>query len=230
MKNALIIGSKSDIAQGLIPLLQKDEWNTYVWYRGMGLDEWDFMEGKWDLFICALGSVAPVGLWHDIGYQAWENCVDSNLLLPLRMLRYYWPDHNPGASVCFLAGPNPNTIMDGYSAYNVSKMALLKLVEQLDHETPDTKFFALGPGTILTKIHKPTLEASWINPKLKRAIEDNYPTNRKIHLVYDCLQWCIEQPKEIIGGRNICTSDDWENLLNRRLEDNPDLFKLRRCE
>ena len=127
-------------------------------------------------------------------------------------------------------------IMDGYSAYNTSKIALLKFVEQADHETKDAKFFALGPGTIVTKIHKATLDAKWPNPKLERAMLDTTVSGpvlkaMKIQKVYDCLKWCISQTKEVVGGRNICVSDRWERegTFKDRLRD-PDMFKLRRYE
>lgn len=228
MKNCIILGSKSDIAQQLQPLLKQDGWKVYGWYREMAFAKWDLI-GKWDLAICTLGSVAPVGLWHEIGYEAWEFCINSNVLLPLRLLRYYWTDHNPGSSVCFFAGSNPNMIMDGYSAYNVGKMALLKAVEQLDHETPDAKFFALAPGIVDTKIHKATLEANWPNPKLAEALREGRST--PIQRIYDCLKWCISQPKKIIGGRNLCVSDPWDQgWLPEWLEANPNLYKLRRTE
>ena len=55
--------------------------------------------------------------------------------------------------------------------------------------------------------------------------------------VHDCLMWSVAQPKNVIGGRNICVSDKWQpptefNVadLPYRLYHNPNLFKLRRVE
>lgn len=121
-----------------------------------------------------------------------------------------------------MAGSNPNMIMDGYSAYNVGKMGLLKAVEQLDHETPDAKFFALAPGIVLTKIHKPS--EGWNNPKLKDA------KSTPIAKIYQCLQWCIAQPKNAVGGRNICVSDDWGDWMAEELIKDTNWLKLRRNE
>ena len=235
MSNCIILGDRSDIAQGLRPLLEQDGWNI----RGIGRSLSHLLSSiqNWDLLLCCMGKVSPVGLWNMLNWHSEEIdiTVQSNLLVPIDRIAAIWNKHNPGASICFLAGSNPNMIMPGYFAYNVSKMALLKAVEQMDAETPDAKFFALGPGTIITKIHKATLDAGWDNPKLKAALDrgEDKPeiVQAKIARVYECLKWCIAQPKEVIGGRNICVSDPWDQgWLERWLKANPDLYKLRRMQ
>jgi NAD(P)-dependent dehydrogenase (short-subunit alcohol dehydrogenase family) len=172
----------------------------------------------------------PVGLWHELDVDRIREGIETNLLTPITLVRLLMSFRNPGASVCFLAGSNPNMIMPGYFAYNVSKMALLKAVEQMDYETPDAKFFALGPGTILTKIHQATLEARWQNPKLEAALNDDADQQPKIQRVYNTLKWCIAQPKEVVGGRNICASDVQLDDMARRLKEDNALWKLRRHE
>lgn len=228
--NCLIVGSKSDIVQGMLPLFEQDGWTLAKWHRGVNR----YLEFHWDLMLVAIGKVAPVGLWHESNAIAWEHGIMSNLLDPMDLLRRNWKWRNPGASVCFMAGSNPNMIMDGYSSYNVGKMALLKLCEQLDHETPDCKFFALNPGTILTKIHKATIDSKWDNPKLEKAMSDEDRDEQiAIRHFYGNMVWCMNEPKEVVGGRNICVSDfikQGPQLLRHRLQENPELFKLRRVE
>jgi len=114
--------------------------------------------------------------------------------------------------------------MAGYSPYNAGKMALLKVCEQLDFETPDAKFFALGPGYVPTKIHKATLDAGWKNERIERGGGTSFEK------IYDCLKWCISQPKEVIGGRNICVSDNYGPELTAKLSLHPSMYKLRRME
>ena len=222
--NCIILGGVSDIAKGLIPLLKADGWNVQRWTRvSNNLHDMP----SWHLIINTLGRVAPVGWWWDQKNLDWEQTVESNLLLPIRLIRTLWDRRRPGASVCWFAGSNPNMIMDGYSAYNVSKMAALKAVEQLDHESKDVKFFALGPGIVLTKIHDASKD--WDNPKLAAAREEG--KSMPISHIYNCMKWAMGQPKEVIGGRNICASDLWGHpLLEALLRENPDVYKLRRYE
>lgn len=226
MNKAIVLGSRSEIARGVIAHLIDDGWEVDGWAKGDMLPL-----SRFDLVLVAMGTVAPVGLWHDINGAAWELGMEVNLLAPLRLLRMLWPQHNQNACVCFLAGSNPQMIMPGYSAYNVSKMAMLKLVEQLDAETPDARFFALGPGTILTKIHQATVAVGWKNPKLEAAMAAAPDKAAQIRRVYECLAWCLQQPKEAIGGRNICVSDAWESgFLGEWLRKHPNGYKLRRNE
>lgn len=48
--------------------------------------------------------------------------------------------------------------------------------------------------------------------------------------IYKTLQWCIAQPKEIVGRRNICVSDLVGTELCERLDGDDSLFKLWRNE
>jgi NAD(P)-dependent dehydrogenase (short-subunit alcohol dehydrogenase family) len=222
MKQTIVLGSNSDIMKGVMPLMIVEGWNVYGWNRHTpGIQNLP----HWDLLVIAIGSVAPVEMWWHTDEYAWEQCVESNLLLPVRLLRRLWHKHNPGATVIWFAGSNPQMIMDGYSAYNVSKMAVLKAVEQFDHENRDTKFVALGPGIVLTKIHQASEE--WSNPKLAAAQANGKST--PFETIWNCMKWCIVQPKSIVGGRNVCVSDDRTNW-RAWLEQDSDMFKLRRLE
>jgi NAD(P)-dependent dehydrogenase (short-subunit alcohol dehydrogenase family) len=218
-----ILGDRSDIAQGLRTLLEADGHEVFGWHRGE-----EFKVTNWNLIISALGTVSPVGLWNKhVPYDKpdpWEETFQSNLLLPVKLLRQLWDSRINNPQVCFLAGSNPKKIMPGYAAYNASKMALLNVVEQMDFETPECKFFALGPGYMDTKIHKPTLDANWPNERIARGKPNS------VEQVYDCLNWCLDQPKEVVGGRNICVSDPYGPELAERLKADSNLYKLRRAE
>ncbi len=196
MKTCLLLGANSDIAKGILPYLEK-EYTVVQWKRG-GL----VPMLKWDVCIITVGAVKPVGLWHSVDKWEWAECVNSNLTTPFMLLRAVWDLRQPDAKVIFFAGSNPQKIMDGYSAYNASKMALIKLVEQLDHETPDATFVAFGPGYVRTKIHKATLDANWPNERIARG-DDGHSMEE----IYNALRFCINAPKNMVGGTNICVSD-----------------------
>ena len=223
-KTAIIIGANSDIAKGIMPMLERDGYELVKWDRS----DRSVVCGDWDLFVSFIGAVKPVGLWHSLKHYDLLWGLNNNAARSFQLLHVVWPAHKPNASVCFFAGSNPQMIMPGYSAYNVGKMALLKLVEQLDFETPDAKFFALGPGIVQTKIHKAS--EGWDNPKLKAAIESGKST--PMEAIYDALMWCVAQDKEVVGGRNICVSDlqGDRDALAQRLRGDDWLFKLRRVE
>ena len=237
MKTAMVIGNRSDIAAGLTKHLHADGWRVWGWNRDTpSLKQYPI---DWELMLIAVGQVTPVGPWMDQNDDEWEECVTSNLLVPVRMLRHFWSRRIPDARVCFLAGSNPQKPMAGYSAYNAGKMALLKVCEQLDFATLDATFFALAPGYMRTKIHPEGRDDF-------AGRGDGMPIER----VYECLKWCLKQPKEVIGGRNICVADPWDQKefnpdipfnmqscwngadknLAEALKNDPSLYKLRRDE
>lgn len=234
MKECLVFGDRSDIAQGLIPLLQADGYNVTGWNRDMPPKYLNRYCPQWDLVLCAIGSVAPVGHWASHTDAQWESAIESNLLLPIRLLRSVWHNHKPDSSVCFLAGANPNRAGINYSAYYTGKMALLKAVENMDAETPDCKMFALAPGIVFTKIHQPTYDSRIVN----QGLEDRRKSGgTSMQDIYDALMWCILEPKSSVGGRNICVSDlclghdaYQDDILGESLISNQSKFKLRRIE
>lgn len=190
MKNCWILGKNSDIFKGIEPLMRKDG------FRFEGSE-------RWEVCLITIGRVAPVGNWWDLEQGAFESCINSNLIEPWKCLHSIWQDRAPNATVIWFSGSNPQGIMDGYAPYNCSKMAVNKLVEQLDHETPDAKFIAFGPGYVRdSKIHKPTLEKGWPNPRIARGDAGN-----SMESIWEAIKWCIEQNKSLVGGKNICVSD-----------------------
>lgn len=214
MKTCLVLGRNSDIYRGIRPMLESDGWRLVELGRGDSARDLP----QWNLCIITMGRVAPVGHWWDLDIAEFRECFDSNLLTPWSLLRDAWQYRAPDATVIWFSGSNPQIIMDGYAPYNAAKMAVNKLIEQLDHETWDAKFVAFAPGYVRdSKIHRATIEKGWPNPRIARGDAGN-----SMATIYRAMKWCIEQPKQVVGGRNVCASDvPFDFPLH-------DSFKLRR--
>jgi len=137
-----------------------------------------------------------------------------------------------GPIVLFFAGGGTNSATVNYSAYTISKIALIKMTELLDTEITDTRFVIVGPGWVKTKIHQSTLDAG-------SKAGDNYDKTRvmlasekctPMEDVLDCCDWLIGSPKEIISGRNFSTVFDlWgSEALELKLIEDSNMYKLRR--
>ena len=162
--------------------------------------------------------------------------VRANFTGQLQIVRELLPARNLNSShgpcVIFFAGGGTNNAVKNYSAYTISKIALIKMCELLDAEIPDTRFTILGPGWVKTKIHQETLRAGKVaGANYQRTLhklesDECTPMER----VLDFLDWAIEQPREVIGGRNFSIVNDlWgTGRLNQQLAATPDMFKLRR--
>jgi len=159
-----------------------------------------------------------------------------NFLNQLRLLHRLLPFRNQNTtekSVLFFAGGGTNNPVNHYSAYTISKIALIKSCELLDSEISDVKFSIIGPGWVKTKIHNSTLLSgeemagkNYLKTKQKLDSDECVPINQ----VIDSFEWVLSQPKKIVGGRNFSTVfDRWGSAeLIKQLLSDENMYKLRR--
>lgn len=191
----------------------------------------------WDVIVMAPGTQGPVTPFADSDFDAWALSVDINFVNQMRMVHALLPGRNInnalGPCVLFFAGGGTNNAVTSYSAYTVSKIALIKMCELLDAEIPDARFAIIGPGWVKTKIHQATLEAgeksagsNYQKTIAKLAGDDCTPMNA----VLDSCDWVINMPKEVISGRNFSTVyDKWGTVeLADLLRKDSNFYKLRR--
>jgi NAD(P)-dependent dehydrogenase (short-subunit alcohol dehydrogenase family) len=185
---AIVISATSDIATEMCVHWAKKGWTLSGTYLSQGanykklmglmklfpcdllnkdsIDETAQLIGKsikgWELIIFAAGSLMPVGSFDQVDIDEWIASIHLNFIHQIRMLRNLLPyrDRQAGEkTVLFFAGGGTNTAVVNYSAYTVSKIALIKMCELLDAEIPDVKFSIIGPGWVKTKIHHATIQA-----------------------------------------------------------------------
>lgn len=230
--NVILLGGNSDIGRELATRYARDGHTVTSWSRTMPQPAPE----PWDLIIVAIGTLNPIGNFFDMEMSEWNHNFIVNFYLPLQLLRILWPHRKPGASVCFFSGAGTSNSAKTYSAYSASKIALFKMTELLDDENDDCKFFILGPGMVRTKIQQQTLDAGERAAnyarvdKFMREGDDLHGAGTSHDRIYDCLNWCVSLPKEVIGGRNIYVPDDFGPALEEKLIDNPRYYKLRRHE
>ena len=191
----------------------------------------------WDLLVVAAGTEEPIGSFFACDEEAWESGIQINALAPLRLVRRLYPLRNRGSapSVAFFSGSGTNNAAPAYSAYCASKIMLIKMCELLDAESADTSFFIVGPGIVRTKIHGQTLcvpdRAGANYRKVVDFLASDNPGSSHDD-IYQCLAWCHQAGKAVVGGRNISlVYDAWRNGgedLAKRLKNAPDFYRLRR--
>jgi NAD(P)-dependent dehydrogenase (short-subunit alcohol dehydrogenase family) len=192
--------------------------------------------GRWDYLILCAGDLQPVGAFADGDFNRWKKSVEVNFLSQLRFVHQLLPWREKKARrrpvVVFFAGSGTNKATKNYSAYTVSKIALIKMCELLDAEVPDVNFVILGPGWVKTKIHQATLDEG------KSAGANYQKTLDKLaghgctpmEAVLDCCDWLIRARRRAVGGRNFsAVFDKWGSpSLVKKLLEEPDMYKLRR--
>jgi NAD(P)-dependent dehydrogenase (short-subunit alcohol dehydrogenase family) len=201
------------------------------------MDKFLGFSSYWDIFISAVGTTEPLGDFFSCDFDEWEDSVRTNSSAQLRVLHTFYPLRNKKAvsSVVFFAGGGTNNAFPKFSAYCVSKIMLIKMCELLNDENEDLNVHIIGPGWVRTKIHDQVLN----NPKgsgesyqkVKQFLRSG-ETGTPNESIYDCINWCIKQGREVTGGRNLSVVyDDWGDGgagLADELRKNPDKFKLRR--
>jgi NAD(P)-dependent dehydrogenase (short-subunit alcohol dehydrogenase family) len=137
-----------------------------------------------------------------------------------------------GPVVIFFAGGGTNSSTVGFSAYTISKIALIKMTELLDAELPQIRFVIIGPGWVETKIHNQTLSNSQspiniLEETKRRIAQGDFIQMSK---VVETIFWALAAPRELIGGRNFSVADDpiASKDFQLRLQEDNNLFKLRR--
>lgn len=190
----------------------------------------------WDVLVLCPGTTEPIGPFAQTAMDLWENSVVVNFINQIRIVHRLLPlgRKNPELEPCvlFIAGGGVNNATVNYSAYTISKIALIKMCELLHAEVPDTRFAIVGPGWVKTKIHEQTLRAGIL------AGDNLGRTKEKLKLddftsmddVLDCIDWMASMPRQVIGGRNISVAHDaWgTDELQAALLGDPELYKLRR--
>lgn len=190
----------------------------------------------WDVLVLCPGTQEPVGKFLDCDFEEWGKSIRINFSGQLNIVHELLPIRNMtnslGPIVLFFAGGGTNSATENYSAYTISKIALIKMTELLDAEITDTRFAIVGPGWVKTKIHQSTLDAG-------SKAGDNYDKTRvmlasekctSMEDVLDCCDWIIGSQREIISGRNFSTVFDlWgSEVLELKLIENSNMYKLRR--
>lgn len=190
----------------------------------------------WEVLLLAPGDQNPIGLFNNVEFESWEKSIKVNFLKPIdfmhRILHRKSTSNSNIPSVIMFAGGGTNSATSHYSAYTISKIASVKMMELLDYEIVDCKFSIIGPGWVESKIHDATVSAGHLAgsnfektlkmraEKLMNPVED----------VVSACNWVIAQPKLVVGGRNFsAVYDDFSsNELKARLIEDFDFFKLRR--
>lgn len=191
----------------------------------------------WDLFIGAVGQLAPIGPFFEVSRDQWVRSVQLNGIAQLALLHSIFPFRlaRPYSRVAMLVGGAINRSFPNYSAYSLGKLGLVKFCELIHDECPDIHAIAIGTGWVATKIHNQTLEAaSAAGDNLMRTQEflSRGETGTSISDIAACIDWCFAQSRDATGGRNFSVvHDPWRGdgvPLAEALESDSEKFKLRR--
>lgn len=188
----------------------------------------------WSVLVVLPGTMKPIGPFEGVDFNDWAESVSINLINQLRfvhgLLGHAKSDGN--AKCVFFAGGGTNSAPRSFSAYVLSKVALIKATELLDAENLGVTFSILGPGWVETKIHQQTLEE--VGSPTEVVLETQRRLSEKdfveMNQVISFLHWIIGQPKDVVGGRNFAVKSDpiHSERFVEVLKSDSSIYKLRR--
>lgn len=197
--------------------------------------EYESLGTPWDLFLSSIGTMEPIGPFFDLDFDVWEKSVTVNSTAQLRALHGLYPLRKKGgvAHAMFFAGMGSNDVTANYSAYIAAKIMLVKMCEQLDEEADDLNVSIIGPGFLPTKMIQETIRAGdMAGANYQKTLDFLETSGTSFDDVFAHINWCMEQGREVAGGRNFSTvHDPWrkdDGTLAERLRGDPDMFRLRR--
>lgn len=188
---------------------------------------------EWNNIIFCPAVMSPIGSFVSVDIHQWLNTFNVNFSNQVYLLHSILPFcSGPGSHVLFFAGGGTNSAPQNYSAYTLSKITLIKLVELLNEEIEPTAFSILGPGWVKTKIHAQSLDPSLCHLSSYQETERRLSESDFISMdqVIKSIVWILSQDKKTVGGRNFSTAHDPFDSADflEKLSSDSNVFKLRR--
>jgi len=189
---------------------------------------------KWDIIFSSVGTSEPISKFFDINFDNWRQSIDVNFISQLEVIHFlYELKSNNKNSIIFMAGGGTNNPFTNYSAYCVSKIALIKMCELIDDEYKNLNVFIIGPGFTKTKTHLETIRAgkkAGINFLRVKKFHKSSEQGTSFKKIYECILWGIKEGRKVVGGRNFSVvHDEWgSSRLKLKLLNDKDKYKLRR--
>jgi len=191
-----------------------------------------------DVLINNAGLFGAIGRFDRTNSSSWKKTFDINTfgtylvskhLLPLLLKSSVKKIINFSGGGAFNSFPN-------YSAYAVSKAAVVRLSETIAEELVDegVQVNCIAPGFVATEIHDATLNES------KEVAGDHYDLTREklekgsvpLEVVVNCVKFLISDKADELTGKTISASfdkwgsDQFQNSID--LINNSDLYTMRR--
>jgi short-subunit dehydrogenase len=186
------------------------------------------------LINCA-GSFGTIGKLEDVNPVAFQYAINQNLLGPYNM-SYFGLQmllKTGHGKIINFSGGGATDAFPNYSGYACSKIALVKLTENISIEYPYLDINIVAPGFIKTRLSSQTLEAGKkagsFYEKTKEMIKEG-----GVDVVYaiDLVSFLLSSDSDGISGKIISAPwDNWKSkLFQNKLRTDNDFCSLRRID
>ena len=174
--------------------------------------------GHIDVVICAAGILGPIGPFLDSPIKAWMDTLQANLLGVAHTCRAVIPSmaERRSGKIIVLAGPGAETSRPNFSAYAVSKTAVVRLAEVLADELSESnvQINCVGPGGTYTSTTDEILHAGgragWKETEAASQVRVTGGTSPDKQM--ELFQFLASELSNHISGKLLNVTDDWKKL------------------
>jgi 3-oxoacyl-[acyl-carrier protein] reductase len=194
--------------------------------------------GRIDVLVNNAGIQLPIGPLVENDEEAWLRTLEVNLMGPLRCMRRVLPAmmERRSGKIVNLSGGGATSPRPNFSAYGVSKAALIRLTETVAEEVREfnIQVNAVAPGAVNTSMLEEVLKAGpragiELESARRRRIEGGIPPELAARLV---VFLASESSGSLTGKLISAPHDNWQNwdpAEIARLNETP-WFTLRRMD
>ena len=174
--------------------------------------------GHIDAVICAAGIVGPIGPFLDNPVKQWAETFNTNLLGVANTCRAVAPSMlaRRSGKIIVLAGPGAETSRPNFSAYAVSKTAVVRLAEVLADELSESniQINCMSPGGTYTSVTDEILHAGqragW--KETEAASQTRVTGGTSPDKQMELAQFLASHDSNHVSGKLISVTDDWKKL------------------
>ena len=174
--------------------------------------------GHIDVAICAAGILGPIGPFIETPMKQWLETLQTNLLGVANTCRAVVPHmtERRTGKIIVLAGSGAETSRPNFSAYSVSKTAVVRFAEVLADELSESnvQINCVGPGGTYTSMTDEILHAGaragWKETEAASQVRvtGGAPPDKQMEL----FQFLASDHSNHVTGKLLNISDDWKKL------------------
>lgn len=188
----------------------------------------------WDILLIFHGTTLPIGHPRSLRQDEWQRCFHVNLFGPVELIKTILAAGSlPNRTIVTFSGAGINGWEMGMTPYVTSKLALVKVMEQLHHDWPDHNFVSAGTRFVDTKIHNELGDSDALTRSYRESRLSDLRTNHaqmSSSDLWNFVCWAHSCGRRVVGGRNFSIMDDpWRDPSYRAtLESSESLNRMRR--
>ncbi|KAK0793032.1 hypothetical protein LTR91_021050 [Friedmanniomyces endolithicus] len=174
--------------------------------------------GQWDVLVSNAGYLSSKAPLMESNEAEWWKGFEINVKGSYNLTKTFMPSRNPDSTIISVNAGSiqvPGPFSAGFSSYNSSKFAVLKMFEILAVENPDVHVVSMHPGVVDTE--------------MKRRNDMPSPHMDAVELPSHFAVWLCSQEAKFLRGKFVWSNWDVEEIIANRVEIESSLLLTANC-